>query len=231
MTDDTSSSWIAQLQESIRPYLDEIIVTNDEVTIDIKPEHIKTVCRLLRSDPNFSFEQLIDLCGVDFLHYGLDEWNTQEASTTGFERGRTALDEIQENPHWDKPRFGVVYQLLSIQHNRRLTVRSFPSGELPLIASVVDIWASANWYEREAFDLYGILFEGHPDLRRLLTDYGFIGHPFRKDFPLVGQVEMRYDAGLERVIYEPVDIEPRVLVPKIIREDNRYHAQEENTDV
>ena len=130
---------------------------------------------------------------------------------------------------WKGPRFAVVYHLLSIQNNHRIRVKTFAPDEMPVVDSVINIWASANWYEREAFDFFGILFEGHPDLRRILTDYGFIGHPFRKDFPLIGNVEMRYDAEKQRVVYEPVSIEPRVLVPKVVREDHRYliEAEEE----
>jgi NADH-quinone oxidoreductase subunit C len=160
----------------------------------------------------------MDLCGVDYLHHGCSEWETTEASLKGFERGVHALDPSKTNPTWDKPRFAVVYHLLSINKNQRLRLKSFVPDDTLMIDSVTAIWNSANWYEREAFDLYGILFANHPDLRRILTDYGFIGHPFRKDFPLVGNVEVRYDAKQERVIYEAVDIVPRTLVPKVIRE-------------
>lgn len=219
-------NWPELLQDKFRAYLDESVVCEGHVTLDVKPEHLKKVCTHLRSDPDLCFEQLIDLCGVDYLHYGLTEWDTETATATGFERGRTDLNVQTDNPHWTRPRFAVVYQLLSLHYNRRLTVRCFIPEAQPMIESVVDIWASANWYEREAFDLFGILFQGHPDLRRLLTDYGFIGHPFRKDFPLIGQVEVRYDAKLGRVIYEPVSIEPRILVPKVSREDNRYQPEE-----
>ena len=127
---------------------------------------------------------------------------------------------------WDKPRFGVVYHLLSVAKNHRMRLKVYLGGE-PMLPSVMNVWASANWFEREAFDLFGIVFDGHPDLRRLLTDYGFVGHPFRKDFPLIGEVEMRYDAAQQRCIYEPVSITPRVLVPKVIRDDNRYSVSEE----
>jgi len=171
-----------------------------EVTVQLPGEKLLEVCAALRDEPEFSFEQLIDLCGVDYLEYG-------------------------ETP-WQGPRFAVVYHLLSIKNNQRLRLKVFlplmSSDDMPRVDSVVDIWNAANWYEREAFDLFGILFEGHPDLRRLLTDYGFIGHPFRKDFPLIGNVEMRYDPHKKRVVYEPVSIEPRILVPRVIRHDNRY---------
>ena len=130
-----------------------------------------------------------------------------------------------------EPRFAVVYHLLSLKHNHRLRLRTFAEGEPPVMHSVTDIWSSANWYEREAFDLFGILFEGHPDLRRILTDYGFVGHPFRKDFPLIGNVEVRYDIEKGRVVYQPVSIEPRTLVPRVIRDDHRYLQQAEEGQV
>jgi NADH-quinone oxidoreductase subunit C len=167
---------------------------------------------------------LMDVCGVDYLSYGSAEWTTSSATGTGFSRGvqrePVILDEADT---FDPRRFAVVYHLLSIQHNMRLRMRVFTGVENPpIVRSVVDIWNSANWFEREAFDLYGILFEGHPDLRRILTDYGFIGHPFRKDFPLMGNVEVSYDSDKGRVAYQPVSIEARTLVPKVIRDDNRY---------
>ncbi len=218
-------NWPDLLQDKFPAYLDEVTVCDGHVTLDVRSAHIKQVCTHLRSDPDLCFEQLIDLCGVDYLHYGLTEWATDTATATGFERARADLQAHTTNPHWTRPRFAVVYQLLSLQFNRRMTVRCFVPEDQPMLESVVDVWASANWYEREAFDLFGILFQGHPDLRRLLTDYGFIGHPFRKDFPLIGQVEVRYDAKLGRVIYEPVGIEPRILVPKVSREDNRYQPE------
>ena len=180
-----------------------------------------TVCRTLRDAPELKFEMLMDLAGVDHLVYGRDEWQTQSATRSGFSRGRTARTELPDLAA--AGRFAVVYNLLSISHNQRvrLTVRCPDTAE-PVVDSVVTVWASANWFEREAFDLFGILFRGHPDLRRLLTDYGFIGHPFRKDFPLIGNVEVRYDADKKRVVYEPVSIESRTLVPRVIRDDNRY---------
>lgn len=173
-------------------------VANDEVTIEIGRDQLLDVCTVLRDDTGLHFEQLIDLCGVDYLEFGEGAW-----------RG---------------PRFAVVYHLLSIRNNCRLRVRVFTDDEEPRVDSVVEIWNGANWFEREAFDLYGILFDGHPDLRRLLTDYGFIGHPFRKDFPLLGHVEMRYDPERRRVVYEPVETEMRMIVPRVIRHDNRYEA-------
>lgn len=164
-----------------------------ELTIVVRAADIKAVCRALRDDTRTGFQQLIDLCGVDYLQY-------REGAYQG-------------------PRYAVVYHLLSVTNNHRIRVRAFLDDELPRIDSVVDVWSSANWFEREAFDLFGILFDGHPDLRRILTDYGFVGHPFRKDFPLIGQVEMRYDPEKRRVVYQPVSIEPRVLVPRVIREE------------
>jgi NADH-quinone oxidoreductase subunit C len=176
--------------------------------------------RLLREKRDLAFEECIDVCGVDYATYGQSEWVTSKAANAGFGRGAK-----RETPELDpNNRFAAVYHLLSITHNVRLRVKTFLDADRPIVDSVVGIWASALWFEREAFDLYGIMFSGHPDLRRILTDYGFIGHPFRKDFPLIGQVEMRYDQEQRRVIYEPVQIEPRTLVPRVIREDSRYEA-------
>ena len=180
----------------------------------------------LRDETEFAFEQLMDVCGVDYLTFGVDEWTTQSATDQGFSRGverePVILDEADE---FDAERFAVVYHLLSVSNNCRLRLRVYTgTGNPPIVPSVVDVWNSANWFEREAFDLFGILFDGHPDLRRILTDYGFVGHPFRKDFPLSGNVEVKYDAEMGRVIYQPVSIEPRTLVPRVIRDDNRYSA-------
>lgn len=174
------------------------------------------------------FNMLIDLCGVDYLTYGQTEWKTDAASCSGFERGADR-ESVHVVHAWDKPRFGVSYQLLSLDKNERLCLHVYLEEEPLLVPSVVSIWPAANWFEREAFDLFGLLFEGHPDLRRILTDYGFIGHPFRKDFPLSGHVEVRYDATAGKVVYEPVDIEPRTLVPRVIRDDNRYLADKEGS--
>jgi NADH-quinone oxidoreductase subunit C len=194
-----------------------------ELAYEIEAAQLLSVCRALRDSPALKFEMLMDLAGVDFLHYGHDDWQTQSATRSGFSRARVARSTA---PDPDAPgRFAVVYNLLSITHNQRvrLRVRCSDSTE-PVLDSVVEIWAGANWFEREAFDLFGILFRGHPDLRRILTDYGFIGHPFRKDFPLSGNVEVQYDPDQRRVIYQPVSITPRVLVPKVIRHDHRYEA-------
>jgi NADH-quinone oxidoreductase subunit C len=193
-----------------------------ELCFEVEPQHLRAVCTALRDAPDLKFEMLIDLAGIDYSEYGNSEWKTTSATGSGFSRGvRRSAPPVPQ----DGARFAVAYQLLSITHNERLRIRArCEDAEDPLIDSVVDIWPSANWFEREAFDLFGILFAGHPDLRRILTDYGFIGHPFRKDFPLIGNVEVRYDPEQQRVVYEPVSIEPRVLVPRVIRHDNRYEA-------
>jgi NADH-quinone oxidoreductase subunit C len=201
-----------------------------ELTFEVAPAALLNVCQALRDEAGWSFEQLIDLCGVDYVSYGQDEWNTDTATFRGFSRGRQTLsrpaaDLAQQPGEGEQRRFAVVHHLLSVKHNRRLRLRTWcEPGEPPMVDSVIGIWKAADWFEREAFDLFGILFRGHPDLRRLLTDYGFIGHPFRKDFPLSGNVEVRYDPARGRVVYEPVSIEPRTLVPRVIREDNRYEA-------
>jgi NADH-quinone oxidoreductase subunit C len=188
-------SLAATLASALDARLQSTIVALGEVTIVVRGADQLEVARILRDDPRLRFEQLIDLAGVDYSVYGEGEWSG--------------------------PRYAVVTHLLSISHNWRVRVRSLcEDDEFPLIASLTEVWASANWYEREAFDLYGIVFEGHPDLRRILTDYGFVGHPFRKDFPISGHVEMRYDPEQRRVIYQPVTIEPREIVPRVIREDS-----------
>lgn len=222
---------LAELTKKVQTILgadiDTVETAAGELTIEISAEKLRSISLTLRDHPELKFEMLVDLCGVDYSTYGISEWVTETATATGFERAvdrSKTLDVIA----WDKPRYAVVYHLLSITHNHRIRVRVFPIGDPPLIDSVISIWNAANWFEREAFDLFGILFDGHPDLRRILTDYGFIGHPFRKDFPLIGQVEMRYDAAEQRIIYEPVSIAPRTLVPKVIRQDNRYkHPEQE----
>ena len=167
----------------------------NEITIEVPAADFRKTCEKLRDHPELRFEQLIDLCGVDYAAYG---------------------DKPRQGP-----RFAVVLHLTSVQHNWRMRVRAFcPHDEFPVMASLVDVWPVANWFEREAFDLYGIMFDGHPDLRRILTDYGFVGHPFRKDFPLSGHVEMRYDPEQKRVVYQPVTIDPREVTPRIVREPN-----------
>lgn len=203
-------------------------VACDQVTLSLENDHLLSVCKTLRDDAQFAFAQLTDLCGVDYSAFGCVDWATHKTTSTGFSRGRESISEKLVD---EDQRFAVVYHLLSIKNNIRLRLRCYVSGEPPRIASVTDIWNSANWFEREAFDLFGIVFEGHPDLRRILTDYGFIGHPFRKDFPLEGNVELRYDKGKKRVVYEPVTITNRVLVPRVIRDDNRFvDVEEEQSD-
>ena len=203
------------------------------LTLNVKAGYWFEVCRSLRDEEVFSYEQLTDLCGIDYLSYGQSEWDTEGASSEGFSRGVEGsgpgrFDWAGRPESVDVPqRFAVVAHLLSFQHNRRLRIRCFPAEDsMPIVSSLVEIWNSADWYEREAFDLFGIVFEGHPDLRRILTDYGFTGHPFRKDFPLIGNVAVRYDTQKKRVIYEPVEIEPRVLVPRVLRSDSRYKAND-----
>ena len=175
-----------------------ITVAHGEVSLEVECSQGHGCLQLLHDEPDLCFEQLIDLCAVDYLDYGKDS--------------------TQANADGASPRFAVVYHLLSVSHNHRLRVVVRLEEETPTTDSVIDIWPVADWFEREAFDLFGIIFIGHPDLRRLLTDYGFVGHPFRKDFPLSGHVEMRYDEEKGRVVYEPVSIEPRVTVPRVIRE-------------
>lgn len=211
-----------QLQKRFAASGGSCTVEHGEATLDIPADQILGVCRALRDEQGLCFAQLVDVCGVDYLEYGRADWQTSETTTSsGFSRG-VQKRIYDEHDSGREGRFAVVYHLLSHELNHRLRVRAMLSGEPPRIESVVDIWPAANWFEREAFDLFGILFAGHPDLRRLLTDYGFIGHPFRKDFPLIGEVEMRYDPDKGRVVYEPVSIEPRTLVPKVIRHDKRY---------
>jgi len=191
-TDKLTAALAATFEDGV---LASTTVALGEVTIVVDAERYADVMRTLRDRPALRFEMLIDLCGVDYSSYGGDAW-----------KGR---------------RFAVVSHLLSLANNWRLRVRTFaPDDDFPVVPSVIDLWPSANWFEREAFDLYGIMFAGHPDLRRLLTDYGFVGHPFRKDFPLSGYVEMRYDPEQGRVVYQPVTIEPREVTPRVIREEN-----------
>ena len=197
-----------------------------ELTYELSPGDLIEVATALRDEDKFSLDQLIDACGVDYLNYGDVEWKTESATESGFSRGVERKPIIlDESDAFDPRRFAVVYHLLSVELNYRLRLRVF-TGESnpPIVPSVVAVWSSANWFEREAFDLFGILFDGHPDLRRIMTDYGFIGHPFRKDFPLTGNVEVKYDADKGRVVYQPVSIEERTLVPRVIRDDNRYSA-------
>ena len=184
----------AAVRNALGEHLQSLTSALGEITIVVKSGDYASAMRVLRDHPDLRFEELMDLCGVDYSTYG--------------------------DGLWEGPRFAVVSHLLSLQHNWRLRVRVFATDDdMPVVASLIDVWPSANWYEREAFDFYGILFDGHNDLRRILTDYGFIGHPFRKDFPISGYVEMRYDPEQKRVIYQPVTIEPREIVPRVIREE------------
>ena len=221
----------AAVEAKLGAQAERLPTSTGELGYRVAAADMLAVCQTLRDAPELKFEMLMDVCGVDYQDYGRDEWQTNSATGTGFSRG-TLRGEV-DAPAGDtvavtyrpKARFAVVYHLLSITHNHRLRLRTFcPDDTRPIVDSVNDVWSSADWFEREAFDLFGILFRGHPDLRRLLTDYGFIGHPFRKDFPLIGNVEMRYDPVKGRVVYEPVSIEPRTLVPKVIRDDARYQA-------
>lgn len=197
-------NFASQITHQLSDLIEECIYKVNEVTLVVSKENLLKVCSLLRDEDDFSFEQLIDVCGVDYLQY--------------------------RNGDWDKPRFAAVYHLLSIKNNHRIRVKVYLEAEAPIVDSVISIWNSANWFEREAFDLFGILFDGHPDLRRILTDYGFVGHPFRKDFPLIGNVEMRYDPDKKRVVYEPVSIEARITQPNTIRDDHRYQERLSETD-
>jgi len=226
----SNQSLAARLRERFPDAVVTISGVRDEVTLELTPDRWLDTARALRDD--FGFEQLTDLAGIDYLGYGADEWDT-EVSSEGFSRGvegngpgRFKWGQVPNGAAAaPERRFAAVVHLISYQHNQRLRMRAFATDDaLPVLDSLTPIWAGANWFEREAFDLYGIVFRGHPDLRRILTDYGFIGHPFRKDFPLIGNVEVRYDAAKQRVVYEPVSIEPRVLVPRVIRDDSRYET-------
>jgi len=199
----------------------ELARDRGELTLTVPRERVLEVMRRLRDGDAFRFAECVDVCGVDYLTYGGAEWATSAASSTGFGR---AASRGAAAPGESARRFAVAYHLLSVALNQRLRVKVYLDAAEPIVDSVVDVWRGVDWFEREAFDMYGILFAGHPDLRRILTDYGFIGHPFRKDFPLSGHVEMRYDPEQQRVVYEPVSVEPRVLVPRVIRDDNRYES-------
>ena len=216
---------LEKLQQTLDEKFADAIASHNlehgELTIEVPAEQIFHVCKVLHDDADLKFECLMDVCGVDYLTYGVDDWQTTSATGTGFDRGVECASQ-EPNSTWKKPRFAVVYHLLSINHNQRLRVRTFAQGEPPMVDSVISIWQSANWFEREAFDLFGIFFKGHPDLRRILTDYGFVGHPMRKNFPTSGHVAVRYDHAERRVINQPISIEPRTLVPRVIRHDSRY---------
>ena len=231
----------AALQSVLGEKLAGVTTALGEVTLVVNPDQLSAAAMLLRDDPGLKFDHMTDLCGVDYRDYGdtpasseqgsrFRDANVRESGERQPSAGLTAASGVASpkgapvppsGGPWEGRRFAVVYHLLSIVHNWRLRLRVFAADdEFPVVDSVIDVWPSANWYEREAFDLFGIVFTGHPDLRRILTDYGFVGHPFRKDFPISGTVEMRYDPDQQRVIYQPVTIEPREIVPRVIRVEN-----------
>jgi len=190
---------LKEIKSTFGKEVGHVSIEHNELTIEVKIDDLLPTLKTLKQNKAFQFKQLIDLCGVDYKDYGEGTWT--------------------------KPRFALVYHFLSIEHNHRIRVRTFSKEEnFPLFPSVIDLWPAANWYEREAFDLFGFMFTDHPDLRRILTDYGFVGHPFRKDFPMIGKVEMRYDDVQKRVIYQPVSIEERNNVPRIIREEGFHNG-------
>ncbi len=218
MPNDVHESLIGAISERLDESITDARIELGLPIVTVAVDGLLDACRILRDDPELKFDQLIDAGGIDYAAYGQADWATSETATnSGFSRG---VDHGVDDSTWRGERFAVAYQLLSVERNHRLILKTFAQGEPPVVPSVVSVWNSANWYEREVFDLFGVLFDGHPDLRRILTDYGFIGHPFRKDFPLIGHVDMRYDPEQQRVIYEPVSVKPRVLVPRVIREDH-----------
>lgn len=193
-----------------------------EITAIVKPDDVLDICKVLKFDKSLAFNQLIDLCAVDYSQFGMGEWDTNDSTSSGYSRAKSHLNTRIRVDN----RFAVVYHLQSLNHNWRLRLKCFLPNDDEKITSICEVWPSANWYEREAFDLFGVFFEGHPDLRRILTDYGFVGHPFRKDFPLVGHVEMRYDAEQGRCVYDKVEINNRVVIPKVIR--NKDHIPQDD---
>lgn len=223
------------LQAAFGDKIQACVIAHKEITLDIAPADLIEVATELRDNEQFGYEQITDVCGIDYSQYGVGEWETDGSSATGFSRGVDSAvtmgrlqfgDELESISDTGR-RFASIYHLLSYRNNDRLRLRVFAENDdFPVVPSVVEIWSAANWFERESFDLYGIMYSDHPDLRRILTDYGFVGHPFRKDFPLVGNVEMKYDEEKKRVVYQPVTIDPRVLVPKVSREDHRYIAEQ-----
>ncbi len=232
MTDE-SKALLEIINKRFSSHIQTAFIAQDNmVTVELDGDNLLSVCKALHDESAFDFKMLIDVCGVDYADYGSSEWRTEETTTNGFSRGVEHGVDVERKRVWEKPRFAAVYHLLSISQNQYIRLRVFIEEETLTVPSVIEIWNAADWYEREAFDLYGIIFEGHPDLRRLLTDYGFVGHPFRKDFPLIGEVELRYDALQARCVYEPVSIQERVLVPRVIRSDNRYRngSSKEETD-
>lgn len=214
---------VLDLQTQIDKVLADAVIEShiqfNELTVELSPT--KALESFITLKNELGFDELIDVTAVDYLHYGDANWETLAAPNKGFSRGVFDFDEDESSQdQFMERRFAVVYHLLSVEHNHRVRIKVFPEDtQMPIVDSVVSVWKAADWFEREAFDLFGIVFSGHPDLRRILTDYGFVGHPLRKDFPLTGYVEMRYDAEKGRVVYEPVQIENRVNVPRVIRED------------
>lgn len=213
------------LLQSKLAHIEDVEAASDMPSICVAQDKLIETMKTLRDDPELHFEMLSDLCGVDYLYYGVDDWRGNATTNTGFTRAKRLQHEWHDSP-WEKPRFAVVYHLLSIKHNKRVRVKVYLHENSMKVPSVMHLWPSADWFEREAFDLYGFVFTDHPDLRRLLTDYGFKGHPFRKDFPMEGHVEMIYDGEKGRCVYQPVSIHPRVNIPKVIRKDNRYLSDE-----
>lgn len=210
---------IKNIKEKLTDEIISFSFSFDMITLEVENNNLLNVAKKLKDDENFNFSQLMDVAGIDYYSYGNQEWETKDASFKGFSRGKK-LNSLSKKI---KKRFAVVYHLLSLKNNVRLRIRSFTTeNDPPCIPSVSSVWNSADWFEREAFDLFGIFFIGHTDLRRILTDYGFIGHPFRKDFPLIGEMEIRYDDKQQKVIYDSVSITERTLVPRVIRKDNRY---------
>ncbi|WP_338521911.1 NADH-quinone oxidoreductase subunit C [Candidatus Legionella polyplacis] len=204
-----------KLQSRLKNYSSKIIIDNNEITLKCDLCCLKNILLVLKTDSEFSFNQLIDLCGVDYLDYGKSDWNVRSATVYGF--SRAVLEKDSQMLNFDKNRFMVVYHLLSTEKNYRVRIKSFVNNEDLIVPSVCDIWEVADWFERETYDMYGILFDGHPDLRRILTDYGFMHYPLRKDFPIIGYSEIRYDDNLGKVVYEPVNIESRITVPKVVK--------------
>lgn len=211
--------------QKILPESCQIESSFGEVNVITPADQLLFVMKSCKEHKDLQFDILIDLCGVDYLHYGLSEWKTTSTTSSGYSRA-TSNEPLSSK--WPLPRIAVVYHLLSTTLNQRLRVKVFASPQVPEVPTICDIYSHANWYEREAFDLFGIVFINHPDLRRILTDYGFKGFPFRKDFPVSGFKEIRYDHDQERCVYEDVNIEPRVTVPKVIRDDNRYVGDQDH---
>lgn len=231
MTEQATNTTLAErLVARFGDTLATVASVRGETTIEVVAEDLLSVCTALRDEADFRFASIIDVCGVDYLSYGQVEWDTTDVTSEGFSRGvegqgngRFAWEERPPESEVSIPnRFASVIHLLSLEHNERLRIRTYCTDDAyPVVPSITGLWKGANWFERESFDLFGIIYTGHPDLRRILTDYGFVGHPFRKDFPLIGNVEVRYDPEAGRVIYEPVSsVVPRVLVPRVIREDS-----------